>query len=1033
MKIPRKLALSFLIICVSAAAMMGVFFTNITAIRNASESNNLSQDIHAKTLTLETSLLRQNSQMRGFLVTADPTYLKSYTEAESAYDAASGELEPLLTEPSLRAALLKSRAATLDWRKAWGDRLIARVKAGQRKSAEAEVRAAGKAVLTSAAVLPLRDIRDAEVALIAKNSASQQAAIAAAVKGLIIGGIVLIAIAVTLAFGLSRLIAQPVSRLTRTMGDLAAGKNHLTVPDLDRGDEIGDMARAVLIFRDAAVAKEAADQGAARAEAEQQMVVNTVSLHLSQVAEGNLTAEITRDFPNTYGAVKTNFNAAVIALRELISSVRGSTVSIRTGSVEIAQASEDLARRTESNAANLERTSAAVIQIDGRLKNTAEAANRTAERASGTMTTVADGRSTADQAVQAMSRVTADERRETVADAARMVARPTMFGIAIIALVYVPVLSLGGVEGKLFQPMAQAVMLAIVAGLVWTFTVVPALSAWLLRSPASDKDDSRHKGLIGLAERGYAPTLERALAHPKLLVIGALVMLAVTFGVFKTLGSQFTPQLDEGAITAMVYRPVGMSLERSLRIEQETERRIRAQFPQVSHTFSRIGTSEVATDPMPPNENDLYTFYTPEKDWPTGDGKPKTKAELVTGIEKIGRQVYKGQSFEFAQPIEMRFNEMLEGVRADVSVKIFGEDYDVLEQAAKQAKAILDKQPGTEHVEFETAGRPKSIVVELDHAAMLRLGLGTAEVNSAITEAIAGAEVGFIPEGEARHMIVVRMPESLRADPAAILALPLRVGDYGMVPLSRVARLRVAPKVEPILHDGGKRRAALMVTLNTSDLAGYVAKARAAVEGQVKLPPGYRIEFGGQFHQLEAAQKRLSIVVPAALVLIFLLVYAALGSVKEAAIVYTGIPFAVTGGVLALWLRGMPFSITAAIGFIALSGIAMLNGLVLVDHINALRDGRDGDPRPVDDAVREGARDRLRPVLSTALVASIGFVPMAIASGAGAEVQRPLATVVIGGIVTSTLLTLVLLPSLYRWLVRDKRSETSSEPDCPAN
>ena len=405
MKIPRKLALSFLIICVSAAAMMGVFFTNITAIRNASESNNLSQDIHAKTLTLETSLLRQNSQMRGFLVTADPTYLKSYTEAESAYDAASGELEPLLTEPSLRAALLKSRAATLDWRKAWGDRLIARVKAGQRKSAEAEVRAAGKAVLTSAAVLPLRDIRDAEVALIAKNSASQQAAIAAAVKGLIIGGIVLSAIAVALAFGLSRLIAQPVSRLTRTMGDLAAGKNHLTVPDLNRGDEIGDMARAVLIFRDAAVAKETADQGAARAEAEQQMVVNTVSLHLSQVAEGNLTAEITRDFPSTYGAVKTNFNAAVIALRELISSVRGSTVSIRTGSVEIAQASEDLARRTESNAANLERTSAAVIQIDGRLKNTAEAANRTAERASGTMTTVADGRSTADQAVQAMSRV----------------------------------------------------------------------------------------------------------------------------------------------------------------------------------------------------------------------------------------------------------------------------------------------------------------------------------------------------------------------------------------------------------------------------------------------------------------------------------------------------------------------------------------------------------------------------------------------------------------------------------------------------
>ena len=620
--------------------------------------------------------------------------------------------------------------------------------------------------------------------------------------------------------------------------------------------------------------------------------------------------------------------------------------------------------------------------------------------------------------------LTAEERRDTVADAARMVARPTLFGIAIIALVYVPVLSLGGVEGKLFQPMAQAVMLAILAGLGWTFTVVPALSAWLLRAPAGETQDGRQKGLIGYAERAYVPALDRALAHPYILIVGAVVLMASTFLVFKTLGSQFTPQLDEGSITAMVYRPVGMSLERSLAIEQETERAIRHQFPQVTHTFARIGTSEVATDPMPPNENDLYIFYSPEKDWPTGDGRPKTKDELNTGIQKVAQRVYKGQTFEFAQPIEMRFNEMLEGVRADVSVKVFGEDFDVLERAAKQAKAVLEKVPGTESVEFETAGRPKSIVVQLDHTALLRLGLGTQEVNRAITDAVAGAEVGFIPEGEARHMIVVRMPESLRADPAAILALPLRVGEYGMVPLSRVARLVETRTVEPILHDGGKRRAALMVNLSTSDLAGYVDKAKGAVDKQVKLPPGYRIEFGGQFHQLEAAQKRLSIVVPAALLLIFALVYAALRSVREALIVYTGIPFAVTGGVLALWLRGMPFSITAAIGFIALSGIAMLNGLVLVDHINSLRDGRDGgESLPVEDAVRAGARDRLRPVLSTALVASIGFVPMAIATGAGAEVQRPLATVVIGGIVTSTLLTLLLLPSLYRRFVGPDRQE----------
>ncbi|MEG3175655.1 methyl-accepting chemotaxis protein [Sphingomonas sp. RB3P16] len=406
MKIPRKLALSFLIICLSAAAMMAVFFTSIASIRTASNGNNLSQTIHAQALTLETSLLRQNSQMRGFLVTADPTYLKSYGEAQAEYDSTSIALEAALqSEPAELAALLKSRTATLDWRKAWGDRLIERVKRGERDAAQADVRAAGKAVLTTAAVLPLRDIRDAEEALIAKNSALQTGAISGAVTALIIGGIALITIAIALAFVLARLIAQPVSRLTKAMADLAAGKNDLNVPDLDRGDEIGDMARAVLIFRDAAVAKEAADQRAALAEAEQQMVVDTVSLHLSEVAEGNLTAQITRDFPSTYAAVKTNFNAAVVALRELISSVRESTASIRTGSVEIAQASEDLARRTESNASNLEETSAAVVQMDGRLKNTAEAANRTAERANGTMATVADGRSTADEAVQAMSRV----------------------------------------------------------------------------------------------------------------------------------------------------------------------------------------------------------------------------------------------------------------------------------------------------------------------------------------------------------------------------------------------------------------------------------------------------------------------------------------------------------------------------------------------------------------------------------------------------------------------------------------------------
>lgn len=613
--------------------------------------------------------------------------------------------------------------------------------------------------------------------------------------------------------------------------------------------------------------------------------------------------------------------------------------------------------------------------------------------------------------------LTEEERRSTIVEAARAVARPTLFGIAIIALVYVPVLSLGGVEGKLFQPMAQAVMLAVLAGLIWTFTIVPALCAWLLLAPTGHHGDEREAVFVGKVQKAYVCLLEPSLGHPVVLVVGALLLLGVTFGVFRTLGSQFTPELDEGAITAMVYKPVGMSLESSLAIEEATEKAIKKAYPQVTHTFSRIGTSAVATDPMPPNENDLYIFYAPEKDWPRGDGHPQDKAALEQGIQKVAQQVYNGQTFEFAQPIQMRFNEMLEGVRADVAVKVFGEGYDITEKAAAQAKAVLEKLPGTASVEFETAGRPESIVIELDRAELVRLGLSTGEVNKAISDAVGGAEVGFIPEGQARHMIVVRMREGLRSNPQAVLSLPLRVGDYGMVPLSRVAHLTRMKTVEPILHDSGHRRSALMVNLSTSDLAGWVKRAQAEVNRQIALPPGYRIEFGGQFRQLEAAQKRLLIVVPTALLLIFALVYAALGSLREAAIVYTGIPFAVTGGVLALFLRGMPFSITAAIGFIALSGIAMLNGLVLIDHINGLRDGREGDLLPIGEAVRKGARDRLRPVLSTALVASIGFLPMAIATGAGAEVQRPLATVVIGGILTSTVLTLVLLPSLYLWLL----------------
>ena len=405
MKIPRKLGLSFLTICATAAIVMLVFYSSISSISGSTDANNLSQSIHAKTLGLETALLRQNSQMRGFLVTGDETYLKSYNEGGADYDKTSAELQDLLKDPKLEDALLKSREETLKWRKDWSDRLIAKVKAGQRDAAEAEVRAAGKAVLTSNAVLPLRDIKDAQTALIEKNGARQESAIGTALFVLVIGAIALIGIAIALAVMLTGLIAKPISGLTRTMADLAAGRNDIAVPDTDRGDELGDMARAVLVFRDAAVAKQASDTANAKAEAEQKMVVETVSSHLAELAGGNLTAEITSAFPGDYATVKTNFNAAVSELRSLIASVMESTQSIHTGSNEIAQASEDLARRTEANAASLEETAAAVTQMNGRLRATADAANRTVARADDTISTVTNGRETADEAVQAMTRV----------------------------------------------------------------------------------------------------------------------------------------------------------------------------------------------------------------------------------------------------------------------------------------------------------------------------------------------------------------------------------------------------------------------------------------------------------------------------------------------------------------------------------------------------------------------------------------------------------------------------------------------------
>src|SRR5437773_3046123 len=421
---------------------------------------------------------------------------------------------------------------------------------------------------------------------------------------------------------------------------------------------------------------------------------------------------------------------------------------------------------------------------------------------------------------------------------------------------------------------------------------------------------------------------------------------------------------------------------------------------------------------MPPNESDVYIFYKPLAEWPKTAARPRTKAELNEQIEAMLKKINPDYNILSAQPIEMRFNEMLEGTKAELSVKIFGNDYDVLEKLAEEIKGILEKTPGAAQVEFETEGRTPQLQINVRHEVLQRYGLQAAEVNKAVNAALAGQVVGTIVSGSKRNDIVVRMPEELRAEDDEIKKLPVRVGESGLVPLGKLVEFETLKTVEPIQHDDGLRRAALMVNLKTRNIEGFVREAERRIQEQVKMPEGYLVEFGGQFQHLQEAQTRLAVVVPATLALIFVLVFMSFRSVRQTLIIYTGVQLAATGGVLALWICGMPFSISAAVGFIALSGVAVLDGLVMLSYFNELRE----EGKSVRDAVIEGSLTRLRPVLMTALVASFGFVPMALATGAGAEVQKPLAIVVIGGLLSSTFLKLILLPVLYSWFEREQKS-----------
>ena len=601
--------------------------------------------------------------------------------------------------------------------------------------------------------------------------------------------------------------------------------------------------------------------------------------------------------------------------------------------------------------------------------------------------------------------LTPGERMHTVLAAAQEVGRPTFFGVAIITIVYLPMLSLVGIEGKMFKPMALTVVYALAGALLLALTLMPVLCSYFLRGRISERDNWALRGLKSC----YRPALAAAIRLRWLVVGGAVALFALALAVFSRLGAEFIPQLDEGSFATHMIRTTSIGLDASIAMQEKAEQVLRERFPGVTATFSRIGTSEVATDPMGVNVSDTYIFYRPFAEWPKEAGRAPTKDQAADRMgEELSVQV-PGQAYLFSQPIEMRFNEILEGTRADIAVKVFGDDHAEIERVAGEVREVLEKVPGAADVEFDALGKAPLLEIVPDRAAMARYNVHAAEINEAVANGLAGGEAGKLVDGNRRYPILVRLPETLRRQPERMKSLPLRTSDGGLITLGQVADFKVSEKVNTIAREMGQRRAAIMVNLRGRDVESFVTEAEANGARDVKLPPGYTVEFGGQFKNLQEARARLAIIVPMALAVIFVLIFAAFGSLRQAALIFTGIPLAITGGVFSLWLRDLPFSISAGVGFIALSGVAVLNGLMMVSCYNQLREAG----RSLLDAVMEGSLTRLRPVMMTALVASLGFLPMALGSGAGAEVQRPLATVVIGGIVSSTLLTLVVLPVLY--------------------
>lgn len=604
------------------------------------------------------------------------------------------------------------------------------------------------------------------------------------------------------------------------------------------------------------------------------------------------------------------------------------------------------------------------------------------------------------------------ERLRTVLAACKQVGRPTVFGVAIITIVYLPMFTLTGTEGKMFKPMAFTVVFALVGALLLALTLVPVLCSFFMTAKVREGDNL----LIRLAKRVYRPVLALSLRLRWLVVAAAIAVFALAAWVFPRLGAEFIPQLNEGSLAAQMIRTTSIGTGASLDMQLASEKLMLEKFPEITHTFARVGTSEVAVDPMGVNVADSYMMLKPPSEWRKIDGRAITKDELTNLISKELTVRFPGQSYLFSQPIELRFNELLSGSRADIAIKVFGDDYETLEKLAGEIREIVEKIPGAADVEFDAAGKAPVLQIVVNRAAMSRHNIHADEVNKTVETAFAGNEAGVIVDGNRRYPIITRLPEETRRDFANVANLPVKTADGTLVTLGQVADVGVTESVNTISREAFQRRMAIQVNLRGRDVQSFVEEAQDKIAAEVKLPDGYFVEYGGAFKNLQEARARLAIVVPAALALIFLLIFLAFGSVRQALVVYTGIPLAVTGGVFALWIRGLPFSISAAVGFIALSGVAVLNGVMMISFINQLRE----EGRCVRDAVTEGALTRLRPVLMTALVAALGFVPMALATGPGSEVQRPIATVVIGGIATATFLTLVLLPTLYCWLERDR-------------